>query len=107
MPTRSMRNKVPSRITNALRAATAIACSKVGAIAASSSSASRTYRYRRGADPEAAGQIRIGLPLTEISDHQHRLATYRQLAPAGGPLAAVAAQQVKHDRERASGHAHP
>jgi hypothetical protein len=45
MPTRSMGSRVPSRITNALRAATAIACSSVGAIAANSSSASRTYRY--------------------------------------------------------------
>jgi hypothetical protein len=46
MATRSMRIRVPSRITNASRRATSTACSSVGARSATTSRASRMWRKR-------------------------------------------------------------
>lgn len=47
--------------------------------------------HRRGPDLEPAGQVGVGLALAQVGHDQQRLATGRELAPAGRSLGAVAA----------------
>jgi hypothetical protein len=62
---------------------------------------------RRGVDLEAAGQIGVGLALTQVRHYQQGLAAGGELAPAGRPPVTVGAEGVGEQVQRAAGHGHP
>src|SRR3954471_20254345 len=84
MPTRSMRSRVPSRITNALRTATAIALRKLrGERGEGLDRFVDVAEHRGRADAVPGGEVGVGLALAQVRHRQHRLLTDRETPPAG------------------------
>ena len=100
MPTRSIRSRVPSRITNALpRGDLDRLLQGRGHRGEQLECLAHVAVDRRGPDPEAAGQIRIGLALAQVGDHQQGLAA-RPTACASGSPARAGARFSSDDRDR-------
>ena len=95
MPTRLMRSRVPSRITNALRAAVAMAWCRVGGergeylngLVDVAEDGGRAY-----AEPD--GQVGVGLALAQVCDHEQGLLADGQSSPARAEQSSVVAQGV-------------
>src|SRR5687768_6893278 len=103
-----MRSRVPSSVTYALRAAMAIARSRVGASAARTSMPfAQVAVDRGGADREAVGVVGVGLALAQMSDFAQRLAVNGQAPPVRPQLRAWLSQRVGQHDQLPVGRGHP
>jgi hypothetical protein len=109
MPTRSMRSKVPSRITNAFRTATATASRKVGASERGQDldGLGDVAEHRGRADAEPGGQVSVGLALAQVRHHEQGLFADGQAPPPGPHLCTAVAQRVGQREEGVVGHGDP